>query len=178
MLQRNRITILLALGFMCVGDILLLENTPFYSFTFGLFSFLIALLLYSFYFYKQTIYDIDRLIAFLAVSMLLALSLIYLMYDGLDSLLIPVLIYMATFLNFMKIAFLRYKNVNMESYHYVLIGTILFTISQIIVGLHTFHEAIPYKDILIMLFYGASQLCIILGILVFKPVKEELNVIA
>ncbi|QHI39087.1 hypothetical protein IMCC3317_44880 [Kordia antarctica] len=176
MLLKNRLAVLFALVFMCSGDIILLEDTPSYSFIVGLCLFLIALLLYSFYFYKQTLYDIDRLIPFLAVSMLLALSLIYLMYDGLNNLLIPVMIYMVTFLNFMKIAFLRYKNVNIESYRLVLIGTIFFTISQMIVGLHAFHKAIPYKDILIMLFYGFSQLCIITGILLLKyPEKEELK---
>lgn len=173
MLLKNRITILLALTFMFAGDIILLEDTASYSFIMGLCLFMVALLLYSFYFYKQTIFDIDRLIPFLAVSMLIALSLMYLMYDGLNNLLIPVMVYMVAFLNFMKIAYLRYQNVNIESYRLVLVGTILFTISQMIVGLHAFHKAIPYKDILIMSFYGCSQLCIITGILLLKPIENE-----
>jgi len=173
MLLLHRSVIILALLFLCVGDVILLEDTPFYSFIIGLLLFLISLLFYSFYFYKQAIYDIDRLIPFLAVSMLIALSLIYLMYDGLNNLLIPVMIYIATVLNFMKIAYLRYKNVNIKSYRFVFVGTILFTITQIIIGLHSFHKAIPYKDIFIMLFYGSSQLCIIVGILTLKNSEEE-----
>jgi uncharacterized membrane protein YhhN len=179
MLLLHRVTILLALTFLCAGDIILLENTPFHSFTAGLILFLIALLLYSFYFYRQTIYDIDLLIAFLAVSLLIALALIYLMYDGLNNLLIPVMIYFATVLNFMKIAFLRYKNVNTKSYRLVLIGAIFFTITQAIIGLDVFHEPLPYKDIFIMFFYGSSQFCIIMGALSLKSSeKEELNVSA
>ena len=173
MLLLHRATILLALLFLCAGDIILLEDTPFYSFIIGLLLFLISILLYSFYFYKQAIYDIDRLIPFLAVSMLISLSLIYLMYDGLNNLLIPVMIYMASVLNFMKIAYLRYKNVNIKSYRFVFIGTIFFTITQVMIGLHSFHQAIPYKDIFIMLFYGCSQLCIIIGILTLKHSEEE-----
>ncbi|MBC8753828.1 lysoplasmalogenase [Kordia sp. YSTF-M3] len=179
MLLLHRVTILLALAFLCAGDVILLEDTPFYSFIIGLLLFLIALLLYSFYFYKQTIYDIDRLIPFLAVSLLIALSLIYLMYDGLNNLLIPVMIYIATVLNFMKIAFLRYKNVNNKSYRLVLVGTIFFTITQVLIGLHAFHKAIPYKDIFIMLFYGFSQLCIITGVLSLQhSEKKHKNVVA
>jgi uncharacterized membrane protein YhhN len=166
MLQLHRVTILLALTFLCVGDIVLLEDTPFYSFIIGLSLFLIGLLLYSFYFYRQTTYDIDRLLPFLAVSLLIALTLIYLMYDGLNNLLIPVMIYIATVLNFIKIAFLRYKNVNNKSYRLVLAGSILFAITEIIIGLHAFHKAILFKDIFIMGFYGLSQLFIITGIVV------------
>jgi uncharacterized membrane protein YhhN len=177
MLLLHRVTISLALMFLCAGDIVLLENMSFYSFTAGLILFLIGILLYSFYFYKQTIYDIDRLIAFLAVSLLIALALIYLMYDGLNNLLIPVMIYLATVLNFMKIAFLRYKNVNTKSYRLVLIGAIFFTITQAIIGLNQFHEALPYKYIFVMLFYGCSQLFIISGILTLKKSeKKELSI--
>jgi len=168
-----RTAILLALAFFCTGDIMLLEDTPFYSFAFGLLLFLVGLLLYSFYFYRQATYDVDRLIPFLAVSMLIALTLIYLMYDGLNNFLVPVMVYMVTVLNFVKIAFLRYKNVIDKSYRLVLIGTIFFTITQVIIGLHNFHKAIIYKDIFIMFFYGFSQLCIILGILSLQQTDED-----
>ncbi|EDP95005.1 lysoplasmalogenase [Kordia algicida OT-1] len=170
---RHRINILGALVFLCVGDIVLLETMPFYSFILGLVSFLIAMLLYSLYLYKQTRYDIDRLIPYLAISLLISLSLIYLMYDKLDSMLIPVIMYMATVLNLLKLAYLRYKNVNLKSYRLVFIGTCCFTIAQILIGLNRFHEPLPYKDIYIMFFYGISQLLIILGILAVNcPVEN------
>jgi uncharacterized membrane protein YhhN len=173
MLLLHRVTILFALLFLCAGDIILLEDTPFYSFIIGLLLFLIALLLYSFYFYRQTTYDIDRLLPFLAVSLLIALTLIYLMYDGLNNLLIPVMIYIATVLNFVKIAFLRFKNVNTKSYLFVLIGAILFTITQVIIGLNAFHKTILLKDLFIMLFYGFSQLFIIMGTIVINHEKVD-----
>lgn len=173
MLLVHRASVLGALFFLCVGDIVLLEDTSFYTFIGGLLSFLIALLFYSFYFYRQTVYDVDRLIPFLAISLLIALFLMYFMFDGLNNMLIPVMIYIATVLNFTKIAFLRYKNVNKKSYHLVLIGALLFSITQTIVGLNAFYRAIPHKDICIMLFYGMSQLCIILGILYLKPFNEN-----
>ncbi|WP_420572669.1 lysoplasmalogenase [Kordia sp.] len=169
----DRWTIISALLFLCAGDTILLEDTPFYSFIGGLCLFLVAILLYSSYFYKQTTYDIDRLIPFLAISLLIALSLIYLMYDGLHNLLIPVMIYIATVLNFMKIGYLRYKNVNNASYRFVFMGTIFFAVAQIIIGLHAFHKAVPYKDISIMLFYGFSQLFLILGILSIKCSEKD-----
>ncbi len=170
---KNRLIIFAALAFLCAGDVILLEDTPFYSFLMGLCLFLVSLLLYSFHFYRETTYDIDRLLPFLAVSLLIALMLIYLMYDGLDYMLIPVMVYISVVLNLMKLAFLRSKNVNRKSYILVFGGTICFTIAQIVIGLHSFHKAIPNKDILIMLFYGVSQLMIILGILSTKYTKHH-----
>ncbi|MFK7748387.1 MAG: lysoplasmalogenase [Kordia sp.] len=173
MLIRQRLIILGALLLLCAGDIALLENTPFYSFIFGLTFFLIAILFYSLYFYKQARYDIDRLIPFLAVSLLISLSVIYLMYDNLNNLLIPVMIYLVSVLNLLKLAYLRYKNVNMKSYSLVFLGISCFTIAQVAVGLNRFYTVLPYKDIGIMLFYGASQLFIIVGILTFKTQTEN-----
>lgn len=165
MLFRQRLIILGALATLCIGDILLLEEKSFYSFIMGLVLFLASMLLYSLYFYKQIRYDIDRLIPFLAVSLLLSLSLIYLIYDKLDNLLIPVMIYFITVLNFLKIGYLRYKSVNTKSYRLVFLGVSCFTAAQIVIGLNQFYQALPYKNVYIMLFYGTSQLLIILGIL-------------
>ncbi|AXG70495.1 YhhN family protein [Kordia sp. SMS9] len=165
---QKRLIILGALTALCIGDIFLLETMPFYSFMTGLSLFLGSILLYSLYFYKQTLYNIDRLIPFLAVSLLISLALFYFMFEKLNNLLIPVMIYMATVLNFLKLAYLRYKNVNLKSYRLVFIGVSCFTVAQIIIGLNQFCEAVPYKDIYIMLFYGTSQLLIILGILMMK----------
>lgn len=175
-LFQNRLIILGALIVLCIGDVFLLENTPYYSFMLGLSLFLGAILLYSLYFYKQTRYDIDRLIPFLAVSLLISLALFYYMYEQLNNLLIPVMIYMATVLNLLKLSYLRYKNVNIKSYRLVFMGVSCFTITQMIIGLNQFYETLPYKDIYIMLFYGISQLLIILGILMMKDqaaMKEE-----
>jgi len=169
----SRLIIFSALTLLCIGDIILLEDTSFYSFLGGLCLFLLALLLYSFYFYKETTYDIDRLLPFLAASLLIALTLIYLMYDGLNYMLIPVMIYISVVLNLMKLAFLRSQNVNRRSYWLVFGGTICFTIAQVIIGLHSFHKAIPNKDIFIMFFYGLSQLMIILGILSTKYTEHH-----
>ncbi len=170
---RNRLIVLGALISLCVGDVFLLESTSFYSFIFGLVLFLVSILLYSLYFYKQTRYDIDRLIPYLAVSLLICLFLFYFMYEGLNNMLIPVMIYMATVLNLLKLSYLRYKNVPIISYRLVFAGVSCFTIAQIIIGLNQFHEPVLYKDIYIMLFYGVSQLLIILGILALKSPKEK-----
>lgn len=173
MQSRHRLLILGALVSLCIGDTILLEDMPFYSFIFGLAFFLVAMLFYSLYFYKQARYDIDRLIPFLAASLLISLSMIYLIFDSLNNLLIPVILYMATVLNFLKLAYLRYKNVNSLSYRLILFGVILFTVAQILIALNRFHQALPYKDIAIMSLYGVSQLLIILGILTFKAQEES-----
>jgi uncharacterized membrane protein YhhN len=131
------------------------------------------MLLYSLYFYKQARYDIDRLIPFLAASLLISLSMIYLIFDNLDNLLVPIILYMAIVLNFLKLAYLRYKNVNTLSYRLVFLGVILFTAAQILIALNRFHQALLYKDIAIMFLYGISQILIIFGILTFKDQEES-----
>jgi uncharacterized membrane protein YhhN len=174
MQRSHRLIVLLALGIFCAGDVALLEDTSFHSFLSGLGFFLVAILLYCFYLYRQTRYDIDRLIPFLAISLLISLSLIYLMYDGLNNLLIPVIAYMAIVLNFLKLAYLRYKNVNIRSYRLVFLGAAFFTIAQILIGLNRFYRPLPYKDVYIMFFYGFAQLMIIVGILVISyPDKKQ-----
>jgi uncharacterized membrane protein YhhN len=170
---RHRLMVFAALATFCAGDIALLEDTPFHSFLTGLGFFLLAILLYCLYLYRQTRYDVDRLIPFLAISLLTSLSLIYLMYDGLNNLLIPVMIYMAVVLNFLKLTYLRYKNVNIKSYRLVFVGGIFFTIAQILIGLNRFYLPLLYKDIYIMFFYGIAQLLIIVGILYINCPEDE-----
>ncbi|MEM6721786.1 MAG: lysoplasmalogenase [Bacteroidota bacterium] len=173
--MRKRLIIVGALLLLCIADIFLLETTSFYSLMSALSLSLVAILFYSLYFYKQTHYDIDRLIPFLAVSLLICLAVFYLMYEKLDKMLIPVMIYMATILNFLKIAYLRYKSVSLQSYRLVFIGVAFFTITQIIIGLSKFYKTLPFEDLYIMLFYGISQLLIIFGILVMIHSDEKLT---
>ena len=179
MQMRKRLIIVGALLLLCTADVFLLKTTSFYSLTSGLSASLVAILLYSLYFYRQAHYDIDRLIPFLAVSLLICLAVFYFMYEKLDKMLIPVMIYMATVLNFLKIAYLRNKNVSLQSYRFVFIGVAFFTITQIIIGLSIFYRPLPFEDIYIMLFYGGSQLLIVFGILAMihcdeKPVEDSL----
>lgn len=100
------------------------------------------------------------------------------MYDELKSLLIPVVVYMVIVLNLMKIAYLRYKNVSNYSYYLVMIGTVFFTVTQILIGINRFHEPLPHKDFFVMSFYGISQLFIIIGILNMEyPHEEETTIV-
>ena len=87
------------------------------------------------------------------------------MYDNLNGYFIPILVYIFAVLNMIQAAFLRYKVVDNNSFILVFVGALLFLLSESILALNKFYMPIPYKNILIMLFYGISQLLIILGII-------------
>lgn len=161
----DRYLIMIALVFLLIGDIFLFEKTSLYNFLYGFLAFLVANLAYSYFFYKKATYDIDRLLPYLTVALLLSFVMIFLIYDGLGDFLIPATAYFIVVLNLNKLAYLRYKNVNNYSFYLVFFGTTLFALSQGFVGLHVFYEPLPYKNIIIMSTYGTSQLLVILGII-------------
>lgn len=161
--ERTLLSVCLLCLFM--GDVFLLENTSLYFFPVGFFAFFMANIFYSMVLYRSANLDINKSYPFLAVSAIYLFAIFYLMYDKLDSYFVPVLIYMFAVLNMIQAAFLRYKVVNHYSFLLVFIGALLFLLSESILALHMFYEPFPYKNFLIMFFYGLSQLLIILGIL-------------
>ncbi|XLS27750.1 lysoplasmalogenase family protein [Flavobacteriaceae bacterium M23B6Z8] len=148
-----------------LGDMFLLENTGFYFFPVGFFAFFMANIFYSMVLYRSANLDINKSYPFLAVSAIYLFAIFYLMYDKLESYFVPVLIYIFAVLNMIQAAFLRYKVVNHYSFLLVFVGSLLFLLSESILALHMFYEPFPYKNFLIMFFYGISQLLLILGIL-------------
>ena len=79
--------------------------------------------------------------------------------------LIPVMIYMIVILAMATSAFVRKGIVNKYSYNFVFIGAIFFMISDSILALNKFYEAIPLANILIMTTYALAQYLIVIGIL-------------
>ncbi|MBT5506945.1 MAG: lysoplasmalogenase, partial [Flammeovirgaceae bacterium] len=85
-----------------------------------------------------------------------------------DELLIPVFIYGLSLIGMAGIARLRQGRTNSKSYSYVLVGTILFLISDFILALDKFVWDIPYDAIGVMTTYMGAQVLIIEGILQAK----------
>ena len=156
---------IIALLFLLVGDVFLLEGFSFYYFTIGLLAFLFANIAYSYLLYRSAQFGVTKSVPFLILSSLYILTIYYFIYDNSQGYFVLILIYSFVVLNMLQSAYLRYKIVNMKSFYMVFIGALLFTISESILALNMFHKPIPYKNIWIMLFYGIGQLLIVQGVL-------------
>ena len=163
--RKERFSILLCLLSLLFGDVFLLENTPVHSFPAGLFAFFMANVFYSMVLYRSANLEINKSYPFLIVAAIYLFTIFYLMYDKLNGYFVPVLIYIFAVLNMIQAAFLRYKVVNNYSFILVFTGALLFLFSESLLALNKFYTPVPYKNILVMMIYGVSQLLIIMGIL-------------
>lgn len=153
-----------ALLFSVIGDILLMfvEKNSLY-FMLGLVSFLIAHIMYILVFKK--LFQFNKSVLFFAIILLIyAYYLFTLLQPKLGDMLVPVVLYMAVILCMALFAYGR-KISQKLSYILVLIGAILFLLSDSILALNKFYKPILYPDISIMFTYAFAQYFIVLGIL-------------
>lgn len=158
----------LALGFSVLGDILLMfVHKSEHFFTLGLVAFLLAHVMYIIVFLKQRNKNRSAY-GFVLVLLVYAASLFYFLYGNLGYMLFPVVIYMLVILGMATAAYLRKDSVNIVSYGLVLVGAILFVISDSILALNKFYERLAYSNISIMITYAFAQYFIVIGILKLK----------
>lgn len=164
---------ILALIFSLIGDVFLMFTHIHPNFFFsGLLAFLIAHIMYILVFRKQKHNDkpsIGFLIALVAYGALI----FYLLQDGLNDMIIPVTIYMLVILTMAFSASRRKGEVSVISSSLVLIGAVLFIISDSLIAINKFYQAVPLADILIMSTYALAQYLIILGLLKSKSLTSN-----
>ena len=154
----------LALIFSLGGDILLMfVDANANMFIMGLVSFLIAHIMYIVVFSKKR----GRLNPLSLILLLSAytIGILFLLFDGLGDLLIPVIVYMMVILSMVVFAYMRKDKVANVSYYLVLIGAIFFVLSDSILAINKFYEPLVYSHFLIMSTYATAQFLITLGIL-------------
>jgi len=163
--QKAKTIMFLALMFSLLGDVLLMFVDLHANFFMGgLVAFLLAHIMYIIIFLKQhNQHKIKSL--FLSVVLVYAMGLLYVLYDGLGDMLIPVIIYMTAILIMVVSASMRKGNVVKISYNLVFMGALFFMISDSILALNKFYQPIPYSNILIMTTYALAQYLIVLGVL-------------
>jgi uncharacterized membrane protein YhhN len=158
----------LALVFSLLGDVLLLfADQSEHFFTLGLVSFLTAHVLYILLFLKHR-HRTNSPFGFIALLLIYAASLFYVLKDGLGVMLIPVVVYMIAILAMATTAYLRKNSVNVNSYRLVFLGALCFMTSDSILALNKFYQPIPWSNMTIMLTYALAQYLIIIGILKLK----------
>ena len=163
--KKIKYMIFLALVFSLLGDILLMfVNQSANFFIGGLLAFLTAHIFYVLVFLKQRNRSKNPYY-FIVLMLLYGIILYYFLKDGLGSMLIPVILYMAVILSMATKAFLRQGFVVKNSFILVFIGEILFMVSDSILALNKFYQPLPYSNFSIMFTYAFAQLCIVFGLL-------------
>lgn len=159
-----------ALLFSWIGDIILMfaDRGELY-FIVGLVSFLISHIFYIILFTKQhneikghknPIFWLGCLLVLFYLQSMLAL-----LFPTLGTLKIPVTVYAATISLMLIIAWKGYFSWTKTGKFYVLAGAICFVISDSLLAIDKFHEALPYATFSIMLTYLLAQYLIVNGIL-------------
>jgi len=96
-------------------------------------------------------------------------AILFLLYPGLDGIMVPVISVYAVSLIGMSLAALnRRDRVNFDSFRLVFTGSVLFVISDSLIALNKFYTEIPYAGFLIMLTYIAAQYLIMHGLILEK----------
>jgi uncharacterized membrane protein YhhN len=151
---------LVAFFFSMLGDILLMLGKEEF-FKFGLGSFMITHLCFIRVFYSQN--GRTNLYVRLAIFIFGTIVFSIIKNQVSSGLLVPVIIYLLA-ISIMAICALERK-VNPESYRMVLIGAVLFMISDSLIAIDKFAFSIPYPTLLIMGTYVLAQYFIAVGFL-------------
>lgn len=161
----TKILTLLALILSLLGDILLLfdDGAPNF-FIAGLGSFLLAHIMYAMVFLKKG-KPHKGIWLFLSVLVLYGFGLFYMIKDGLAHMLSPVLLYIMAIFTMATAAYARKARVVSISFYFVLIGALLFLLSDSLIAVDKFYKPFQLSNMSIMLTYGFAQLLIVLGIL-------------
>ncbi len=176
--------IYLALFFSWLGDIFLMfprqdydPSTAKYFFILGLVSFLIAHINYIISFIKD-IHPNNKVSVLIEKPYLVIPFLLYLLllmrflFPHLDAMKLPVSVYGICIILMLIFAFNRKNIVNNKSFYYVLVGAVLFIISDSLIAINVFYQKMQWHRMVIMLTYTIAQALIIIGVLENKKISE------
>jgi uncharacterized membrane protein YhhN len=167
--------VLLALIFSWIGDVLLMfqdKNAVF--FLSGLSSFLLAHIFYIIYFHKVRIKEnIKSNPWFLVIVVIYYAGLISFLSPFLGDMKLPVRIYgiVISFMFMLAMHMLYIRN-KMPG-RWMMIGALLFVISDSILAINKFYQSFEMANILIMLSYGFAQFYIVKGAAYYSSLVEN-----
>ncbi|MGG8495102.1 lysoplasmalogenase [Tenacibaculum sp. TC6] len=138
------------------GDVFLLDKESF--FVFGLASFLLAHIIYI----KITIGFLEKDLTIKMVSsalpfVFLFAGVLYLIYENLGDMLVPVIVYGVTIATFGATALLNFRQEKSTPNLWLLLGAILFIASDSLIALNNFYTPKHFFDIAIIILYIISQ---------------------
>jgi len=168
-----------AIVFSFLGDVLLMvQHTNELFFLLGLASFLVAHLSYIYAYRQHCIEDDEgksllgtQKVRFALPIVLATTGLISILYNHLGGLKIPVTAYALVLMWMTLQALFRFGKTNGLSFWGVLVGALLFMISDALIAINKFLSPLPLSDLLVMSTYIVGQYLIIWGL--FMHVKQK-----
>jgi len=157
-----------ALLFSWAGDVVLgITSHQEYMFMPGLICFLLTHVLYVIVFFRTAGRNLPpkKFLYSVIPVLLYGLVLLYILYDDLGEMKIPVIIYTTVILAMVAAAINRIEKVNRTSFYMVLIGAVLFLSSDSMLAIDKFSNPFLFASPLIMLTYIAGQYLIVMGYL-------------
>lgn len=158
--RRQSNAFVLAMIFALLGDVFLMFKGDDF-FLIGLLCFMVMQLLYTFLFSREGSKDMKRLLMISLPLLLLTVGVISVLWNDLGDLRIPVLVY-AMAITAMVISAIYRKNI-LKGYSAVVLGVVLFLISDAVLAISKFGGALPFQDIVIMSTYMTAQFLIVRG---------------
>jgi uncharacterized membrane protein YhhN len=160
--------ILSALVFSWLGDVILqLQDRNDMFFMIGLSCFLIAQIMYLVAFFStkgENVLFFKKI--YLIISVILyGVILLFILYNHLGDMKVPVIIYAVVILTMVTAALNRQNKVNRQSYILVLIGAIFFVLSDSILAINKFSNPFMLSRVTNMTTYILAQYLIALGCL-------------
>ena len=158
--------IITALVFSWMGDVTL-QLTQFQEsfFMIGVGCFLIAQLIYMVAFFttpgENSVFF--RKIYLLVPVVLYGLGILWLLYDSLGDMRLPVTLYTVVIMTMLMAAMNREKKVNRQSFLLVLAGAIIFVVSDSILAINKFAQPFELGRIASMTSYITAQYLIVIG---------------
>jgi uncharacterized membrane protein YhhN len=178
---KNRLHVYMLAGliFSWAGDVILefaVKNGD--LFVPGLISFLLAHVMYIIVFVStkgKNSFAGSRILLLVPV-LIYGIALVSFLYAGLGAMRVPVIVYAAVILTMLSAAINRREKVNKKSYWLVLIGAILFVISDSVIAVNKFCTVFPQAGTLIMATYIIAQYLIVTGYIrqFEKPVTSQI----
>lgn len=165
-----------ALLFSWIGDVILLfAGIAEIYFILGLVAFLISHVIYIILFNKQNKPDVPRnkgffYIGLVAVLIYLAFMLAILL-PKLGDLQLPVIVYAITISTMLLYAFSGYLIWGKPANTYILVGALIFVLSDSILAMDKFYEPIYKSSFFIMSTYLMAQYLIVIGVLKLNSVR-------
>lgn len=149
-----------AIFFSFWGDVMLLFDEKY--FVFGLGSFLVAHILYiklvSTFINKRL--SLGVYLKAILPFVLFFVGILLLIYENLNEMLVPVLFYGIAIAGFGMMALVNYQEERTNVNLLLLLGAIIFIISDSFIALNLFHSPKHFYNIMIMLLYALSQFLI------------------
>lgn len=166
------LSVVMAIAFSCVGDVfLMLQESNSNYFMFGLGAFLFAQIFYIFSYQQhrssETGNELQGLqrIRFAIPIVLAGTGLVTILFNRLDDLTIPVIMYAGVLTYMVLVALFRFGRTNAGSFAMVFGGAILFMMSDSLIAINKFLEPLSYAGFWVMITYISAQYLIVDGLI-------------